>query len=78
MADQPAKEQKETRYSNNRVIRYLQEVGVEGRKVVWPTRDESIRLTGVVIFVTILSMLVIFGIDLVVSRSLRFILEIGS
>lgn len=51
---------------------------MEGRKVVWPTRDESIRLTGVVIFVTILSMLVIFGIDLVVSRSLRFILEIGS
>lgn len=69
---------KETQYSNNRVIRYLQEVVVEGRKVVWPSRDESIRLTGVVIFVTILSMLVIFGIDLVVSRSLQFVLELGS
>lgn len=69
---------KETQYSNNRAVRYLQEVVVEGRKVVWPSRDESLRLTGVVIFVTILSMLVIFGIDLVVSRSLQFVLELGS
>jgi len=34
-------------------VTFLKEVRDELRKVVWPTRDEIIRLTGVVIIVSV-------------------------
>ena len=35
-------------------VGFLKEVRDELKKVVWPTRDEIIRLTGVVIFVSVI------------------------
>ncbi len=37
---------------NNPVVRYLKETRAEMAKVTWPTREEAIRLTGVVLAVT--------------------------
>ncbi len=45
---------------NFSLIRYLRETRAELRKVTWPTREEAMRLTLVVI-VTILVMAVILG-----------------
>ena len=36
-----------------KAIDFLQEVRVELGKVVWPTRDQTIRLTFIVIFITV-------------------------
>lgn len=36
------------------VIDFLREVQVELGKVVWPTRDQTIRLTFIVIFITVM------------------------
>lgn len=41
--------------SDNRIIRYFQETGQELKKVAWPTREQAIRLTlivlgGIVVF----------------------------
>jgi preprotein translocase subunit SecE len=43
-----------------RLREYLRETRVELRKVVWPTREETINLTGVVLLVT-LAMTVFLG-----------------
>ena len=37
-----------------RIIDFLREVKVELEKVVWPTRAQTIRLTFIVIFITIM------------------------
>lgn len=49
--------------SENSISRYFRETRAELAKVSWPTREEGMRLTGIVIVVTILSAGVIFAID---------------
>lgn len=40
-------------WQNNAIARYLKETRAEMAKVTWPTREEAIRLTGVVLAVTV-------------------------
>ncbi|MCS7287422.1 MAG: preprotein translocase subunit SecE [Anaerolineae bacterium] len=42
------------------LIRYLKETRAELRKVTWPTREEALRLT-VLVIVTILVMAILLG-----------------
>ena len=44
----------------NRVMQYLRETRAELRKVVWPTREEAINLTAIVVG-TIVAMSVFMG-----------------
>ena len=48
-----SKSEKKTAGQPNAVVRYLRETRGELRKVTWPTRQESWRLTGIVLAVTI-------------------------
>ena len=58
----------------NRVVRYFRETRAELRKVVWPTREEAINLT-VVVVVTIVAMSAFFGvIDYLLTGLFRFLL----
>lgn len=58
----------------NRVMQYVRETRAELRKVVWPTRDEAINLT-VVVVVTIVVMSSFFGvIDYILTALFRFLL----
>lgn len=58
----------------NRVMQYIRETRAELRKVVWPTRDEAINLT-VVVVVTIIVMSAFFGvIDYLLTTLFRFLL----
>lgn len=41
--------------SENRLVRYLRDTRAEVAKVTWPTREEGLRLTGIVLIVTLLS-----------------------
>ena len=47
----------------NRVVRYLKDTRAEIAKVTWPTREEGLRLSGIVFLVTVVSTIVLFGID---------------
>lgn len=38
---------------NNRLVRYIKDSYAEMRKVTWPTREETIKLTIVVILISI-------------------------
>ena len=58
----------------NRVVRYFRETRAELRKVVWPTREEAINLT-VVVVVTIVAMSAFFGvIDFFLTALFRLLL----
>ena len=49
--------------SNNAIIRYFQETGDELRKVSWPTREQTIRLSVIVLATTAISALALGFLD---------------
>lgn len=49
--------------SENALVRYLKDTRAEVAKVTWPTREEGLRLTWIVFVVTVISAIVLFGID---------------
>jgi preprotein translocase subunit SecE len=46
-----------------KALDFLSEVRVELSKVVWPSRDQTIRLTFIVIFITVIVAFFIGGVD---------------
>jgi preprotein translocase subunit SecE len=44
-------------------LSFLKDTNVEVRRVVWPTRDETIKMTGVVILMVVLVAFIIWGVD---------------
>lgn len=56
-------------------IDFLREVKVELEKVVWPSRAQTIRLTMIVIIVTILVGFFIGGIDYLLTELTKLILK---
>jgi preprotein translocase subunit SecE len=54
-------------------VGFLKEVQDELKKVVWPTRDEAIRLTGVVILVSVFVGLFLGGADLILTKLIELI-----
>ena len=55
----------------NKIIQFLQEVRIELGKVVWPTRREALKITGIVIifcvFVSIFLGIVDFGVSKLIA-----------
>ncbi len=58
----------------NRFVQFYRETAAELRKVVWPTRDEAVRLTIIVIIVVVAMSIFLGTIDYLLSQLLRFIL----
>ena len=58
----------------NRVAQYLRETRAELRKVVWPTREEAVNLTAIVV-ATIVAMSVFLGFfDYLFTAFFRFLI----
>ena len=53
---------------------FFDEVKLELEKVTWPTREETIGTTWVVIFIVVLISFYLGACDLVLARLLRFLL----
>ena len=53
---------------------FLSESRFELRKVVWPTRDETIKGTGMIVVVVIIISLILGLIDFIVSHVVRMLL----
>ena len=49
-------------------VSFLKEVRDELKKVVWPTRDEVIRLTGVVILISVVVGIFLGGTDFILTK----------
>jgi preprotein translocase subunit SecE len=59
----------------NAVMRYFRETRGEIRKVTWPTRQESWRLTAIVLGVTIATAIFLWLFDLIFSGGIQFLIE---
>lgn len=53
---------------------FISESMFELRKVVWPTRQEATRTTGVILVVVVIVSLILSGFDLVISWAIRLLL----
>jgi preprotein translocase subunit SecE len=58
-----AKMDKEKEPRENAIVRTFREVRSEMKKVVWPSREETIRLTAVVIALSAIISVVLFSAD---------------
>ncbi len=56
-------------------IIFLKEVREELKKVVWPTRNEVIRLTAVVILVSLIVGIYLGGIDYILTKILALVVK---
>lgn len=59
----------------NRALDFIGEVRVELSKVVWPTPNTTIRLTVIVILVTITVGFFVGGIDFLLTKALELLLN---
>ena len=53
----------ETEKKENRVAKYFREARAEMRKVTWPTRQEALHLTGIVLAVTVVMSILLWVLD---------------
>lgn len=60
----------------NPVVHYLKDTRAELAKVTWPTREEGFRLTWVVLTVTTISAIVLFGVDSLFSLLIALFLQV--
>jgi preprotein translocase subunit SecE len=58
------------------LVRYFRETRGELRKVTWPTRDESQRLTAIVLGVTAVMALFLGTLDFIFSRAVQSIVRL--
>ena len=54
---------------------FTREVRGELRKVAWPTRDEVVRYSGIVLFTLVLLTAFIFGLDWAFAKSIFFLFD---
>lgn len=54
---------------------FLKEVKAELLKVTWPTRKEAIRLTGIVLIISVIVGLYIGGLDYIFTKITEFLLK---
>ncbi len=59
----------------NKALDFLKEVREELNKVVWPSREQTIKLTTVVILVTIVVGVFIGGLDFLLAKFATLILK---
>jgi preprotein translocase subunit SecE len=60
-----------------RVREFVQEVLAEFRKVTWPSRQELVNSTVVVIVVTVVLSLFLGGVDIALARVVEWVLSSG-
>ncbi len=60
--------------TNNPIVQYLKEARAEMNKVSWPTREEALRLTGIVLAVTATMAAFLGLLDAIFGTLFRFII----
>jgi len=58
-----------------KIFDFIEEVRVELSKVVWPTMEQTLRLTVIVILITIAVGFFIGGVDYLLTKLLEFALK---
>ena len=71
-----AKSEKKSGDQSNALVRYFRETRGELRKVTWPTRQESQRLTAIVLGVTAVMALFLGLLDLIFSSAIESLVRL--
>lgn len=71
-----AEERREQPGQPNVIVRYLRETRGELRKVTWPTQEEALRLTAIVLGVTAVMALFLGVMDLLFSTGIQSLVEL--
>ncbi|WP_017443627.1 preprotein translocase subunit SecE [Gayadomonas joobiniege] len=58
-------------------ITFSKEARTEVRKVIWPTRDEALRTTVIVLIATLIMSLLLWGLDGIMVRAVSFLTGLG-
>ncbi len=66
---------KEQKQQQNAVVRYLKEVRSEMSKVIWPTREQAINLTSIVLTVMIAMGLFLGLIDYIFGQMIQLLIS---
>lgn len=59
---------------NIRIVKFLREVWSETSKVTWPSRNQTIKMTIIVIVASIIVSIYVFGLDLVFEQLFKKLL----
>ena len=59
-----------------RIPEFFQQVQAERRKVVWPTRKETVTTAVMVVILTVMLGLFFFGVDQLFSRIVKLLLSL--
>lgn len=59
----------------NKIVRYFRDTRAEIAKVTWPTREEGLRLSGIVLLITAVSTVVLFGIDSLFATIVSYLIR---
>lgn len=70
-----ANENKQVKKNKFSITRYLKETRQELKRVTWPTKKELFKNTGVVLTVVILSTILVWAVDSLLSGALNLILK---
>ncbi|QIK81235.1 preprotein translocase subunit SecE [Lysobacter sp. HDW10] len=54
---------------------FVRESIFELRKVVWPTRQEAMRMTWIVMIVVVIFSLILFGFDAIIAQGIKWLLS---
>ncbi len=71
-----AKSEKKSGDQSNALVKYFRETRGELRKVTWPTRQESQRLTAIVLGVTAVMALFLGLLDLIFSSAIESLVRL--
>ena len=58
------------------IVTFAKESRIEVRKVVWPSRQEAVQTTAIVMVATLI-MVLLWGLDGIIVRVVSFVTEIG-
>lgn len=59
----------------NKVVKFLKEVQVELKKVVWPTREQTLRLALIVVGVSLVVGLYVGVLDYALTKIVSFVVR---
>lgn len=63
--------------SDNPLVKYVRDTRAELFKVTWPSREEGIRLTALVVVVTIIAGIALFGVDYLFGTLIGLLIQAG-
>lgn len=62
--------------TDNALLRFFRDTRAELSKVTWPTREEGIRLTTIVVIATLIFAIILFGVDSLFAAVIALLIQI--